>query len=164
MMDRQTAIAQLTAPGQAYEIVDGRVWGRSCREFRNAPATLRELYETARSDETFLVFEGERYTFDETALKVARIAQVLVSRYGISKGDRVAISMRNYPEWVMAFNAITSIGAIAVSMNALWTSEEMAFGFCEFVFHNPWSAQQWIESKSAKCQAIQLVYGQCSGR
>ena len=35
--------------------------------------------------------------------------------------------MRNYPEWVIAFNAITSIGCVAVSMNSLWQSEEMAF-------------------------------------
>ena len=36
--------------------------------------------------------------------------------------------MRNYPEWVMAFNAVTSIGAIAVAMNALWLTGEMEYG------------------------------------
>jgi long-chain acyl-CoA synthetase len=52
----------------------------------------------------------------------------LIDEYGIEKGDRVAISMRNYPEWIMAFSAVTSIGGIAVAMNALWQPDEMAYG------------------------------------
>ncbi len=127
-MTRLEAIAALTAPGQDYEIVEATSWGRACRKFKNTPGSLRELFESARSDETFLVYEDEQYTFDETARMVARIANILVSKYGINKGDRVAISMRNFPEWVMTFNAVTSIGAVAVAMNSLWTSEEMAFG------------------------------------
>ena len=128
MNKRLEAIEVLTATGRDYEIVAGESWGRSCRKFKNAPQTLRDLFEDARSDETFLVFREERYTFDETQRRVARIANTLISQYGIAKGDRVAISMRNYPEWIMAFNAITSIGAIAVAMNALWQSDEMEFG------------------------------------
>ena len=127
-MTRQEAIKRLVAPGEKYEIIPGDVWGRPCRMFKNAPATLRDLYETARSDETFLVYEQERYSFEETQRRVAQIANLLIGHYGVSKGDRVAISMRNYPEWILAFNAATSIGAIAVAMNALWQTEEMAFG------------------------------------
>ena len=56
------------------------------------------------------------------------MARILVEEYGITKGDRVAISMRNYPEWILAFEAITSIGAIAVAMNSLWKPDEMAYG------------------------------------
>ena len=44
------------------------------------------------------------------------------------KGDTVAIAMRNYPEWMIAYAAITSIGAVAVAVNALWTADEMAHG------------------------------------
>jgi long-chain acyl-CoA synthetase len=55
------------------------------------------------------------------------LGAALVSRYGIAAGDRVAIAMRNYPEWVVAFAAITSIGAISVSLNAWWTSEELDY-------------------------------------
>ena len=126
--DRLAAIAGLTAPGMDYEIVPGEVWGRACRMFKNAPPTLRDLYQAASSDETFLVFEDERYTFAETNDRVAQIASILIDQFGVQKGDRVAISMRNFPEWVFAFNAATSIGAIAVAMNSLWLSEEMEFG------------------------------------
>jgi long-chain acyl-CoA synthetase len=50
-----------------------------------------------------------------------------VNAHGIAKGDRVAISMRNYPEWIVAFSAITSVGAIAVALNALWQPAELEF-------------------------------------
>jgi long-chain acyl-CoA synthetase len=126
--DRNEAIARLTAEGEDYELIPGKVWDRDCRIFKNAPPTLRDLFEASRSDETFLVYEEERYSFEETHQRVCQIAALLVNDYGIQKGDRVAISMRNYPEWVMTFNAITSIGAIAVAMNALWLTDEMAYG------------------------------------
>ena len=60
--------------------------------------------------------------------QVDAMASMLVEHYGVKKGDRVAIGMRNYPEWIIAFAAITSIGAVAVSLNAWWTVEEMHYG------------------------------------
>jgi long-chain acyl-CoA synthetase len=127
-MTRAHAIAQLTAAEQPYELVAGQIWGRDCRVFRNAPPTLRDLFESTRSAETYLIYEQERYSFEDAWQRASQIATVLVNEYGISKGDRVAISMRNYPEWTLAFSAITSIGAIAVAMNAMWTTEEMRYG------------------------------------
>ena len=131
MPTRQEAITELTAPGQDYELVVEELYGRPCRTFRNAPPTLRDLYHSTRSDETFLVYEDERYTFEQTWRIASRIARILVDRYGVEKGDRVAISMRNYPEWVFSFMATTSIGGIAVAMNALWQSEEMEYGLTD---------------------------------
>lgn len=122
------AIAAVTAPGQSHELYDGEVWGRPCKVFRNTPNSLRELFESARSDKTFYVYKDERYTYEETYQLSCRIARILTERYCIEIGDRVALSMRNFPEWVIIFNAITSIGGIAVAMNALWQSEEMEFG------------------------------------
>jgi long-chain acyl-CoA synthetase len=130
-LDRKEWIKKLTAEGEDYELIPGEVWGRECRIFKNAPATLRDIFEAARSDETFLVYEDERYSFEDTHQRVCQIAAILINDYGIQKGDRVAISMRNFPEWVMTFNAITSIGAIAVAMNALWLTDEMAFGLTD---------------------------------
>ena len=80
-----------------------------------------------RGDAVFLVYEDERWTFAEFASKVDALAAALVDRYKIAKGDRVAIGMRNYPEWVVAFSAITSIGAISVSLNAWWTTDELDY-------------------------------------
>jgi long-chain acyl-CoA synthetase len=127
-MNRQEAIAQLTAEGQPYELstVDGP--HGPLRVFANAPANLGRLYAAAVSDAPFLVYGDERYTFREAYDAAARIAQLLVEECGVEPGDRIAISMRNYPEWMLAFMAITSVGAIAVAMNSLWTPDEMAYG------------------------------------
>ena len=127
-MSRLQAIEILTAPDQPYELIAGQVWGRDCRIFKNAPATLRDLFDSTRSDETFLVYQDERYSFEETWQRTSQIAAILQNDYGVTKGDRVAVSMRNYPEWIMAFNAITSIGAVAVAMNALWLTDELQYG------------------------------------
>jgi long-chain acyl-CoA synthetase len=125
---RDEALARLTAPGQPYELETIEVDGRSIRAFRHAPRSLRELFADNRSDKPFIVYDDERWTFDEAYRDAARIAALLIRDYGVEKGDRVAISMRNFPEWILAFTAVTSIGAIAVAMNALWQPEEMEYG------------------------------------
>ncbi len=128
MPTRAEVLAQLTAPGEPFELVISELYGQPCRTFKNAPATLGTLFEEARSDETFIVYQDERYSFQEAYDQAARIASLLSQEYGVVKGDRVAISMRNYPEWIFSFMAVTSLGAIAVAMNALWTSDEMEYG------------------------------------
>jgi long-chain acyl-CoA synthetase len=127
-MDRAQALALLTAPGAPFELQPVEVYGRSCRGFRDVPATLRELYFEARSELPFIVYADERLTFETAWQNAASIGALLVNEYGLAKGDRVAISMRNYPEWITAFMAATSVGCIAVAMNSLWTPDEMQYG------------------------------------
>ena len=125
----EEAAAQVTAPGQLFEVVEEDVLGVRQRVFVHAPATLRQLFDAARGhgERTFLVFEDERWSFARVMASVDALAAALVSRYGVRPGDRVAIGMRNYPEWVVSFAAVTSIGAISVSLNAWWGDEELAF-------------------------------------
>ena len=125
---RLAAIAAVTAPGQPYELQTMDVAGLTQRVYVNAPPTLRDLYEQNLSDNDFLVYEDERLTYAEGYREAARIAHVLVHQYGIGRGDRVANSMRNAPEWIVAFKAVTSLGAIVVAMNALWQPDEMEYG------------------------------------
>ena len=47
--------------------------------------------------------------------------------FGVKKGDRVGIAMRNLPEWIVSFAAILSIGAVSVSFNAWWTESELDY-------------------------------------
>ena len=126
-MLREEAIAALTAAGQPYALADALINGRALRVFVNAPASLRTLFEEARSAKPFLIYADEQWTFAEAWAAASRIGHVLVHECGIRHGDRVAIAMRNYPEWVLAFTAITSVGGIAVAMNAHWQSDEMAY-------------------------------------
>lgn len=69
-----------------------------------------------------MVYEGERYTYAEAHEKVNHLASMFHQR-GVRKGDRIAIAMRNLPEWIFSFFAAHSIGAVAVAVNA-WLSPE----------------------------------------
>jgi len=130
-MDREAALAALTAPGEPYELEEVELYGRACRAFRHAPPTLRHLFDQSRSNLPFIVYEDERLSFEEAWGTACRTGTLLVEQYGIEKGDRVAISMRNYPEWITAFMAVTSVGGVAVAMNALWQPDELAYGLTD---------------------------------
>ena len=124
----QEAFEQVTGEGQIFELTSINVNGIEYRAFKNAPANLGQLFAGARgSEETFMVYESERWSFDETMRYADALGDALVNRYGVKKGDRVGIAMRNLPEWIVSFAAILSIGAISVSLNAWWTEEELAY-------------------------------------
>jgi long-chain acyl-CoA synthetase len=126
---RLEAIKALSAPAAAHELVDISIDGNACRAVAAAPETLRDLFQHARQfgDLDYLVYGEERLSYTESWRQVARIANTLRDDCGVRKGDRVAIGMRNYPEWITSFLAITSIGGIAVALNALWNAEELAY-------------------------------------
>ncbi|MCB0975989.1 MAG: acyl--CoA ligase [Acidimicrobiales bacterium] len=124
------AIAQVTAPGERFETEEVEIRGSLFTAFKAAPRNLRDLFDLTRGygAAEFVVYEDERYTFDALYESVDGIAAALQSRYGVAKGDRVAIAMRNYPEWIMTYLGAVSIGAIVVSMNAWWTPDELDYG------------------------------------
>ena len=130
-LTRKEALARLTAAGETYELADVEVHGRSVRAFVNAPCNLGELFAANATDEEFYVYGQERRTFREMYQLASRLGNLLVEHYGVMPGDRVAISMRNYPEWVVGFTAATSVGAIAVAMNAWWETGELEQGLAD---------------------------------
>ncbi len=132
-MSWQEANAAVTAPGQIFELIDAEIRGVKMQVFKNAPAHLGQVFAGARGhgDKTFLVYEGETWTFSQAMDQVDGLANLLVNTYGVKKGDRVAVAMRNYPEWVMSFAAIISVGAVNVSMNSWWTEDEMDFALVD---------------------------------
>ena len=119
----------VTAPGQIFELIDAEVMGVKTQIFKNAPAHLGQIFAGARGhgEKTFLVYEGESYSFTQAMDQIDALSNLLVNTYGVKKGDRVAVAMRNYPEWVMSFAAIISVGAVSVSMNSWWVEDEMDF-------------------------------------
>ena len=125
-LEANTAV---TGPGQIFELIDSEVRGVKMKVFKNAPAHLGQVFAGSRGhgDKTFLVYEDEIITFAQAADRIDALASLLVNVYGVKKGDRVAVAMRNFPEWVMSFAAIISVGAINVSMNSWWTEDEMDF-------------------------------------
>lgn len=133
-MTFEQAVAAITGPGSPFEIGEAEVLGRTSRIFTNLPPTLRSVFDMLRerpADAVAVVYEDERWTNADLLASIDGIADVLVNRYGVTKGDRVAIDMRNLPEWITSFGAITSVGAIAVSVNAWWTGPEIEFGLTD---------------------------------
>src|SRR5882757_9338488 len=100
-MSREQIIAELTGAGGAFEIHETSINDVPMRVFANAPSSLRAVFEGTQvfADREFLVYQDERWTFAEHHRRVLALAHLLLER-GIEKGDRVAIGMRNYPEWV----------------------------------------------------------------
>jgi long-chain acyl-CoA synthetase len=125
--------AQLTAPGQPFETERRCIHGVEVSAWKHAPRSLRQVLEGSLgfADRVFIVYEGDRLTFGEHYRRVAVLANLLVQDFGIRKGERVALAMRNYPEWSIAFWAITSIGAVVVPLNAWWTGDELAYGLSD---------------------------------
>ena len=124
--------AILCAPGQPFEMESVEVDGIATRCWKNAPPSLAALAQIARShgDKTFVIYEDERVSFEGWYRAAATLARALQD-LGIGKGDRVALAMRNLPEWPVAFFAIVSIGAIAVPLNAWWTGGELSYGIAD---------------------------------
>lgn len=125
----EQALETLTASGGPFEMTKAEVRGDTLKVFKSTPPSLRYLFGAARAygDKPFLVYEDETWSFTEVTNHVDAVAALLVDRYKIKPGDRVGIAMRNYPEWIVSFAAITSVGAIAVSLNAWWTTEEVDY-------------------------------------
>jgi long-chain acyl-CoA synthetase len=124
------ATATLTAPGQLFEMEELDIRGVATRTWKNAPASLHTVLDLSlgHGDATFLVYEDERTSFAEHYRIACTLAHRLRDEFSVAPGDRVAIAMRNLPEWVMAFWAITLTGAIVVPLNAWWSGEELRYG------------------------------------
>ena len=123
------AWSELTAPGAQFEIEVVEVRGHPIRSYVNAPASLRDLWlaSAAYGDRDYLVYHDVRISYAEAHRQVASIACWLQAQ-GVAPGDRVAIAMRNYPEWLLSYWATMSIGAVVVGVNAWWVGRELVYG------------------------------------
>jgi long-chain acyl-CoA synthetase len=127
------AIAALTAPGAPFEMEEKIIRGIRTCVWKNAPTSLRAIFEAsaAHGELTFLVYEDERLSFAEHYRRVAALAQLFVNRFRVGKGDRVAIAMRNLPEWPVAFFGCLLAGGVATLLNAWWTGPELEYGLLD---------------------------------
>jgi long-chain acyl-CoA synthetase len=129
----EEATRTLTSPGQMFEMEEVEIHGVPTRVWKHCPSDLRAVLEMSRShgERGFLVYEDERMTFEEHYRSAARIANALKARFGLQKGERVSIAMRNLPEWVMTFWGAAVAGGILVPLNAWWTGPELEFALSD---------------------------------
>ena len=105
------------------------VRGAAMAVWKHVPATAAGAFARARGHgaREFLVYQNERVSYDAFARAALAVAALLAGR-GLQKGDRVALVMRNLPEWPVVFMGALLAGAIAVPLNAWWTGTELAYG------------------------------------
>ncbi|MFK7828563.1 MAG: class I adenylate-forming enzyme family protein [Congregibacter sp.] len=126
----EAAVTQLTADDAAFATETVTIDGYEYQAYSGIPQNMGDYFRIMHKhkDKEFAVYLEERYTFGETYAHAASFAHALLEDYGVKPGDRVAILSRNNPQWMMSFIAVLSIGAVAVPMNAWWTTEELDYG------------------------------------
>jgi long-chain acyl-CoA synthetase len=131
-MSIQQAHALLTQPGSPLETEELEIRGVKTKVWKNAPPSLRAVVEASRAhgEKVFLVYEDERVTYEAFYRAVSQLACAMAEQ-GVGKGDRVAVIMRNLPEWVVAFYAAAALGAVVTPLNAWWTGPELHYGLTD---------------------------------
>ena len=126
---REALAAEMSKEGM-FELQKKTIRGNEYNVFVNVPQNLYEYFQFAliHGEWEFLAYEDESYKYQEVLNNAAGLAHVLVNKYGLKKGDAVAFSMRNYPEWIYSYMAVTSIGCVAVPLNSWWQGEELDYG------------------------------------
>src|SRR3954468_3945169 len=127
------AHALLTQPGSPLEMAKVDIRGIMTRVWKNAPPTLPELLMLARAaygPRELLIYEEDRVTYEGFYRAAVTIAHEL-QELDVQKGDRVALVMRNVPEWPAIFYGAGIIGAIVTPLNAWWTGPELEYGLLD---------------------------------
>ena len=133
------SVAAFTAAGQPFELTESLVGGVHCRVFANAPRSLAQLYPAARVHDArvFAVMDGVRLTYAQVFAQAAALAAVLQTD-GVGQGTHVGVAMRNRPEWLSAFIAITALGAVPVLINSRGAAAELSYAVrytrCRYLF------------------------------
>lgn len=127
---RQRIRSQITGPGGFCELAREDVRGNSLNVFKNRKRSLREMLaaSAAQGDVEYLVEGDRRITYAEHVRLVGSVAAALRDRYGVKKGDRVAILAANCAAWPITFWATVSLGGIVAAMNGWWTADEIEYG------------------------------------
>ena len=142
------AIAALTQPGAPFEVVPETLNGFEYQVYRSIPANLGEYFGFMRKhgDNEFLVYQDQRLGYAES-LDLALGFAAKLAEQGVQKGDRIAIVSRNNPEWIIAFIAAVSMGAVAVPMNGWWTTDELDYALDD-------SGSRWVVADAERIERL----------
>ncbi len=122
-------LGPLIGPGGPFEVEDVVLDGVPLRVFVRAPRTVVDAFAlgVTHAARTQIVHEDERLTFAGVRARSLALARELRSSFGVRPGDRVAIAMRNLPEFVISFWGAALVGAIVVPLNSWWQGPELTY-------------------------------------
>jgi len=156
------ADALLCAPGAMFEMETVEAYGRPVRAWKNGPKSLADVFDLACGfgDLTFLVHQDERISFDAFARAAMAFAWLLVAR-GVRPGERVALAMRNLPEWPVAFYGAALSGAVVTPLNGWWSAGELDYGLRDSgAVAAVFDAERYdrVQDRLAGCGALRAVF------
>ena len=154
-MSIEQAHKLLTAPGTMFELGEAEIRGIRIKIWKNAPPTLHAVFNLASAfgGRDYLVFEDERATIASFQAASHKLARRFIAD-GVKPGDRVAIIMRNLPEWPVAFWAGVLAGAIVTPLNAWWTGPELEYALQD-------SGAAWVIADSERYERIREHLPRC---
>lgn len=154
-MTPEQAIAYLMENEPVFKVHETDIRGVTYKTFKNIPPNVptlmlasREAQENGQAE--YVIFEDERYTYDDFCARANRLANALKDQFGIGKGDRVAIAMRNYPELLLTTLATAQLGAVTVFLNAWWTTEELEYALTD-------SDAKLVVADGVRCERLQSL-------
>ncbi len=121
---------QMLSPGAPFEVIRVQRNGHDVLAYKNAQGSLADVINLGRQhgEKLFLQYQQESWTFDRFFSAVDHLTGLLQYKFELGKGDKIAIAMRNRPEWLIAFCAIINLGGTAVPLNSWGKSEELHQG------------------------------------
>lgn len=135
-MTPEEAVRHVITTNPVFEVEEVDIRGVTFRAFKNIPPHVPALMAAGwdaqdKGAAEYLIYKDERWTYDAFCRDVHRMAHVLRDQFGRTKGDRVAIAMRNTPELLTMVLATASIGAITVFVNAWWMTDELDYALSD---------------------------------
>jgi len=119
----------LIGPGAPFEVASVIVDGTALRDFVRAPRTMVDVWRLGAAHEALvnIVYETERLAYADVRSRSCSLARELQASFGVRTRDRVAIAMRNLPEFVVSFWGAVLAGAIVVPLNSWWAGGELTY-------------------------------------
>ena len=156
-------LAALTAHGGQLPLTSVTRDGRDYPAIATAPPALSYYFAhfcQQHGDKTFLVAGEERLSFAEVYAIAQNVARALVSGFGVAKGDRVGIAMRNSPSWIALYMGVLMAGGVATLLNGWWQAGELAEAVadveCRLVFADAPRAQRLAEATGVGAEVVAI--------
>ena len=130
--DLYEILDSFTAEGMPFSAPLQDINGVALPVMTHAPANLRDFLVpiiAGGGDAEFIIYRDDRLTYNDAYAMIVKIATILKDDFGVKKGDMLSLCMRNYPEWILSYLAIISIGGVVCALNGWWTAAEMKAAF-----------------------------------
>lgn len=105
------------------------VKGNAGERYPWEPLTIARLLErtaAVHGERDAMVFGERRVSWAETRAESRKLAKALIAA-GIGRGDHVAIWVPNHIEWVQMWFATAYVGAVLVTVNTRYKTEEVRY-------------------------------------